>query len=87
MTQETIDRLHELEERRKGLEVRIELFNKMFATNRDDLVVEIKAMGWHSGIGLMRFEHMPKEVMDALVVVHDRTARELDEVNKLIEEL
>ena len=87
MTQETIDRLHELEERRKGLEIQMEEFDQVFIAKRDDLVVEIKAMGWHSGIGLMRFEHMPKEVMDALVVVHDRTARELDEVKKLIEEL
>ena len=87
MTQETIDRLHELEERRKGLEIQMEEFDQVFIAKREDLIVDITKMGWHSGGRIMRFNSMPKEVMDALVVVHDRTARELDEVKKLIEEL
>ena len=87
MNKDTIDRLHKLESERYGLQERIESLKKVFAEKPRDLIVEIKAMGWHSGHDVMRFNEMPQEIMDALKKVSERMAKELDEVIRQIEEL
>lgn len=87
MKQEVIDRLHELEARRSALQAELEDFAMMMGIKRDDLIVEVKAMGWHSGSQVLRLLSMPQEVMDAMQQVMNRKAQELNEVNKEIDEL
>ena len=87
MTEETINKLDELLQRRKVLQNEIEAFDRIFSVDADKLLFNINLSGWDGNDCLHIFKDKSGLLMNSLREIYEKYKQELRLVNEEIENL
>lgn len=87
MTQETIDKLEELLNRREVVQNEIEAFDRIFSENADEIFYNINMSGWDGNNCLHIIKDMDGLMMNSLREIYKRYKQELRVINEEIEKL